>query len=275
MTGVQTCALPIFSHTTLRVQKPQTRQSKNKASITALDYAFTELFSADTTQAQVCQKVGEPLVSQVFAGHKASLLAYGQTGTGKTFSMWGPVGGGKTYHGIIPYVLQRIFQKKTEQPTHSIEIAYLQIYQEQLQDLFIVPEAKVAPVPLFIRERADNEVFVENLSWQPAEQLSEVQEWITIGNKNRKIAATQLNQKSSRGHALFFIRVTSAEQCTGTLLLADLAGSEAINKAHGTQTLTSTQRRESVTINKSLTQLGLVMQALHDKAPHIPFRNSM
>ena len=242
-------------------------------------FTFDRIFDIDSTQDEVYAISALPAVESVLSGYNSTIFAYGQTGTGKTFTMEG-----FTFdyldpnRGIIPRTIEDIF-KYIENNTNSnttfiIRATYLQIYNEQISDL-LKPEKK----NLSIRESKQKGLYVESLSEWAVRSPNDIYALLERGSQSRAKANTHMNDVSSRSHAVFSIQVEQMENGqsgksikVGKLNLVDLAGSERI-KVSGA---TGQQLEESKKINKSLSALGNVIYALTDSKgrTHIPYRDS-
>ena len=232
-------------------------------------------------QALVYDKVGRQILSNALRGYHCCLFAYGQTGSGKSYSM---IGYGVN-RGIVPIISEQIFIKakelKSETRSFSIRFSMLEIYNEKVQDLM----ARIEDRPkggLKVRESKKHGVFVDKLSKHAVTSYEEIEEKMSEGNKNRTIAATQMNSSSSRAHTIIAIELTQKEIIYGNVTekfsvinLVDLAGSEKVAKTGAT----GDRLKEGSMINKSLTVLGMVISALADiamgkKNKVVPYRNS-
>lgn len=249
-------------------------------------FNFDTLFDQTCSQKHIYEKVGKPVVESVLNGYNSTILAYGQTGTGKTFTM---IGGGKKQRGIIPRCAKEIFKASQTDLSHSysIKVGFMQLYMEVLQDL-IKPNPNN---PIIIREDADEGVFLSGLNWMDVFNVQDCMNYLSIGDKNRSIAFTNMNAQSSRSHAVFMLKVekrikkdlsipdspvkrretTDSTMTKATLYLVDLAGSERVSKTK----ISGNRLDEAKNINLSLLALGNVIQALSDgKSRFIPFRDS-
>merc|ERR1719277_2512027 len=148
-----------------------------------------------------------------------------------------------------------------------------ELYRDDLVDLFL-PKAKKAPPPLDIKKDSRGSIFVENATEKPVESPEELTSAIAAGFERRHVAATKMNADSSRSHLIFIVIIESTNKktkrvATGKLTLCDLAGSERLKKSE----VTGEQMKEAQSINKSLTALGDVIEALTKHAKHVPYRN--
>ncbi|KAG8228748.1 hypothetical protein J437_LFUL009670 [Ladona fulva] len=242
----------------------------------ARTFTFDLVFDVDSKQADVYNEIARPIVSKVLEGYNGTIFAYGQTGTGKTFTMQGDW---EDPHlkGIIPNSFAHIFgyiAKSKEDKRFLVRVSYLEIYQEEVRDLLSQDQGK----RLEVRERPNLGVFVKGLSGYVVNNAGDMDKIVKMGNKNRVVGATAMNAQSSRSHAIFTVTVECIQEDSeghhlrmGKLHLVDLAGSERQSK-----TGSSGQRlKEASQINLSLSTLGNVISALVDgKSTHVPYRNS-
>ncbi|KAH8302348.1 hypothetical protein KR044_005404 [Drosophila immigrans] len=240
-------------------------------------YYFDNVFDGASNQLDLYVDTARPIVDKVLEGYNGTILAYGQTGTGKTYTMSGNPDSPQT-KGIIPNAFAHIFghiAKARENQKFLVRVSYMEIYNEEVRDLL----GKDVSKSLEVKERPDIGVFVKDLSGYVVHNADDLENIMRLGNKNRAVGATKMNQESSRSHAIFSITVESSELGEGgvqhvrmgKLQLVDLAGSERQSK-----TQASGQRlKEATKINLSLSVLGNVISALVDgKSTHIPYRNS-
>ncbi|KAK3558341.1 hypothetical protein QTP86_017253, partial [Hemibagrus guttatus] len=206
-----------------------------------------------------------------------TIFAYGQTGTGKTFTMEG-VRAVPELRGIIPNSFAHIFGHiaKAEGDTRFlVRVSYLEIYNEEVRDLL----GKDQMQRLEVKERPDVGVYIKDLSGYVVNNADDMDRIMTLGHKNRSVGATNMNEHSSRSHAIFTITIECSEKGVdgnqhvrmGKLHLVDLAGSERQGKTGAT----GQRLKEATKINLSLSTLGNVISALVDgKSTHVPYRNS-
>ncbi|KAI4493729.1 PREDICTED: kinesin-II 85 kDa subunit [Polistes canadensis] len=240
-------------------------------------FSFDAVFDTDSTQVDIYNETARPIVDKVLQGYNGTILAYGQTGTGKTYTM----SGAKTppqLRGVIPNTFAHIFghiAKADENQKFLVRATYLEIYNEEVRDLL----GKDQTTRLEVKERPDIGVFVKDLSGYVVNNADDLDRIMSLGNKNRIVGATAMNVSSSRSHAIFTITVESSqlgedgEQHVkmGKLHLVDLAGSERQSKTKAS----GVRLREATKINLSLSTLGNVISALVDgQSSHVPYRNS-
>jgi kinesin family protein 5 len=212
-------------------------------------------------------------VDDIMDGYNGTVFAYGQTGAGKSYSMMGSMDDAEQ-KGIIPRITEQIFtaiQNGSDTIDWLLRVSYMEIYMEQIRDLL-----KPTNSNLPIHEEKGKGVYVKGLTELYVQSADEVYEIMRVGGEARKVASTNMNQESSRSHSIFVINVEQENRETkskksGTLFLVDLAGSEKVGKTGASgQTL-----EEAKKINKSLSALGMVINALTDgKSSHVPYRDS-
>ena len=257
------------------------------------EFAFDFCYDCDSTQAHMYAEVGEPVIHQALDGFNSTIFAYGQTGSGKSHSMMGS----ESDRGIIPRLNDDLWlsvsdalagfrcpEGEKSELKFMISVSFLEIYNEEIKDL-LNPSKKV----LKIRESKERGIYVEDLCELIVKDAADVMRLIDQGNTVRRVAATKMNDQSSRSHSCFTLKI---EQRTTTELpggltrekfvraklnLVDLAGSERADK---TGAVGSTLK-EGANINKSLMALGNVINALSEgaglsegKVKHIPYRDS-
>ncbi|XP_072941349.1 kinesin-like protein KIF3A [Epargyreus clarus] len=240
-------------------------------------YAYDAVFDSNTSQMDIYVQTASPIVEEVLKGYNGTIFAYGQTGTGKTYTMAGS-NSAPELRGIIPNSFAHIFShiaKAKDDEKFLVCVTYLEIYNEEVRDLL----GNNPHQSLEVKERPDIGVFVKDLTGYVVHNADELEKIMAVGNKNRHIGATAMNIESSRSHAIFSITVESSKRGEdgkmhvkmGKLHLVDLAGSERQSKTQAT----GTRLKEATKINQSLSVLGNVISALVDgKSTHIPYRNS-
>ncbi|KAJ3324199.1 Kinesin-like protein kif3a [Blyttiomyces sp. JEL0837] len=240
-------------------------------------FTFDSVFDWNSRQIDVYNTTARPIVESVLNGYNGTIFAYGQTGTGKTFSMEG-VRDVPDLRGIIPNSFEHIFSHiklSSINTQYLVRASYLEIYNEDILDLLNPKAGK-----LELKERADTGVYVKDLRGFVIKDVDEMDRLMSFGNKNRSVGATEMNARSSRSHSIFTITVEASEKNTttgedhiraGKLHLVDLAGSERQSKTGAT----GDRLKEATKINLSLSALGNVISALVDgKSSHIPYRDS-
>nr|XP_034337468.1 kinesin-like protein unc-104 isoform X9 [Crassostrea gigas] len=243
------------------------------------------------TQKQVYEDIGMEMLDHTFEGYNVCIFAYGQTGAGKSYTMMGKSEPGQM--GIIPQLCEDLFERikavKSEDVQFSVEVSYMEIYCERVRDLLNPGNNKA----LRVREHPLLGPYVEDLSKLAVQSFDDINNLIDEGNKARTVAATNMNETSSRSHAVFTIIFTQRRRDEATNMvgekvskvsLVDLAGSERADSTGAK----GTRLKEGANINKSLTTLGKVISALAEvsamdiksnkkkrKADFIPYRDSV
>lgn len=239
-------------------------------------FTFDSVYDWSSKQFELYDETFRPLVDSVLQGFNGTIFAYGQTGTGKTYTMEG-VRGDPEKRGVIPNSFDHIFThiSRSQNQQYLVRASYLEIYQEEIRDLLSKDQSK----RLELKERPDTGVYVKDLSSFVTKSVKEIEHVMNVGNQNRSVGATNMNEHSSRSHAIFVITIECSEVGldgenhirVGKLNLVDLAGSERQAKT-GAQ---GERLKEATKINLSLSALGNVISALVDgKSTHIPYRDS-
>jgi kinesin family protein 3/17 len=239
-------------------------------------YAAVNYVVSSSRQKDLYEETFRITVDAVLEGYNGTIFAYGQTGTGKTFTMEG-VRSDPELCGVIPNSFDHIFKHiaRSHDKQFLVRASYLEIYQEEIRDLLSKDQKR----RLELKERPDTGVYVKDLSSFVTKSVKEIEHVMNVGNQNRAVGRTNMNEHSSRSHAIFIITVECSEASVdgenhirvGKLNLVDLAGSERQSKT-GSE---GEQFKEAVKINLSLSALGNVIHALVDgKTTHIPYRDS-
>ncbi|XP_030014464.1 kinesin-like protein KIFC3 isoform X2 [Sphaeramia orbicularis] len=240
--------------------------SKGKDRIFELD----KVFHPQATQEEVFQEI-EPLVTSCIDGYHVCIFAYGQTGSGKTYTMEGSV----ENPGINQRALKQLFnviEERKDMWTYTVTVSSVEIYNEVLRDLLSKDGEKL---DIKINPDGTGQLHVPGLRVIEVKSFQHIKKILATARRNRITFGTQMNQHSSRSHALLCITVegtdlASGSKTTGKLNLVDLAGSERVWKS-GAE---GERLKEAQNINRSLLSLGDVIQALRARQTHIPFRNS-
>ncbi|NWX87765.1 KI13A protein, partial [Nothoprocta pentlandii] len=253
----------------------------------AFDHCFWSMDESNTTkyagQEVVFKCLGEGILEKAFQGYNACIFAYGQTGSGKSFSMMGNA----EQLGLIPRLccalFQRISVEENESHTFKVEVSYMEIYNEKVRDLL---DPKGSRQSLKVREHKVLGPYVDGLSQLAVTNFEDIESLMSEGNKSRTVAATNMNEESSRSHAVFNIIVTqtlydlqsgNSGEKVSKVSLVDLAGSERVSKTGAA----GERLKEGSNINKSLSTLGLVISSLADqaagkgKSKFVPYRDSV
>ncbi|VDN53405.1 unnamed protein product [Dracunculus medinensis] len=230
----------------------------------------------NSKQIELYEETFRDLVDSVLNGFNGTIFAYGQTGTGKTYTMEGDPNNADL-RGVIPNSFRHIFQHiaQSHNQQYLVRASYLEIYQEEIRDLL----SKNPKRNLELKERPDVGVYVKDLSSFVTKSVEEIQHVMSVGHVNRTVGRTNMNEHSSRSHAIFIITVECSEKGldgqnhirVGRLNLVDLAGSERQSKSGAL----GERFKEATKINLSLSALGNVISALVDgKSTHVPYRDS-
>ncbi|XP_070816521.1 kinesin-like protein KIFC3 isoform X9 [Chaetodon trifascialis] len=241
----------------------------NKGKI--MTFELDKVFSPQATQEEVFQEV-QALVTSCIDGFNVCIFAYGQTGSGKTYTMEGVVDD----PGINQRALRLLFSEVTEKAPdwdYKITVSMVEIYNETLRNL--LGENPTDKLDIKMNPDGSGQLYVPGLTEFIVQSPEDINRVFELGHMNRATACTNLNEHSSRSHALLIITVSGFNTATGNrtqgkLNLVDLAGSERIAKS-GAE---GSRLREAQCINKSLSALGDVINALRSKHSHVPFRNS-
>ena len=267
-------------------------------------YAYDRVFDENVTQVELFQEIGEPILKNFIGGYNCTIFCYGQTGAGKTHTMMGPLDqlfeDDSPSHGLIPRIIHYIFNEKekvhniiTNNTTekckniqYQVKTCVMEIYQEQIIDLLNplsnskndkkeIPELK-------IKEDPKKGMYIQGITEAEVLNAKEGKSLILTGLKSRHVAATEMNAESSRSHLLFSIYLNAqyidpkggGVKKSSRLHLIDLAGSERQKKTKAI----GERIKEACMINKSLSTLGNVINALVEQAEgkgkYIPFRDS-
>lgn len=252
---------------------------------TGTEYMFhlDSILDDHTTQQQIFEAVGDPIIRDVLMGYNGTIFAFGQTGSGKTHTLFGDMSHPDAVErGIIPQSCRQIFEHfKCAQDIEEVTIkcSFIEIYSEKLQDLLLSQNTG----NLKIRQRIDETVFVENLHEEFVSSFTDIYDLLQIGFRNRMVASTKMksqsSHRSSRSHCVLTLNIKQTLK-GGTVKkskinFADLAGSENVKKTKASGKLL----KEAKSINKSLSALGNVIAALTSKKRggtrvHVPFRES-
>ncbi|XP_052248823.1 carboxy-terminal kinesin 2-like [Dreissena polymorpha] len=239
------------------------------------EFTFDRVFAPDTTQAQVFEEISQ-LVQSALDGYNVCIFAYGQTGSGKTYTMEGPSVENVESMGMISRAVLQIFSSTRELEDkgwqYEFEASFLEIYNESIRDLL---GNHSGDVKHDIKVTNGSEVMVTNLTTQAITSEAQITTLLKTASKNRAVGETQCNERSSRSHSVFRLKITGAneitgESCKATLSLVDLAGSERLKESGAT----GQRLKETQNINSSLSHLGKVIMDLGKKESHIGYRNS-
>ncbi|KAM6152184.1 kinesin-like protein KIF1A isoform 9-T9 [Erethizon dorsatum] len=285
------CIIQMSGSTTTIINPKQPKETPKSFSF---DYSYWSHTSPEdinyASQKQVYHDIGEEMLQHAFEGYNVCIFAYGQTGAGKSYTMMGKQE--KEQQGIIPQLCEDLFSRindtTNDNMSYSVEVSYMEIYCERVRDL-LNPKNKGN---LRVREHPLLGPYVEDLSKLAVTSYNDIQDLMDSGNKARTVAATNMNETSSRSHAVFNIIFTQKRHDAETnittekvskISLVDLAGSERADSTGAK----GTRLKEGANINKSLTTLGKVISALAEmdsgpnknkkkkKTDFIPYRDSV
>ena len=291
------CIVSMSGSQTVLTPAPPDGNSKGKSLKAALE--GTKTFAFDKSywsfnrkddnfagQDDLFTDLGKPLLDNAFQGYNNCIFAYGQTGSGKSYSM---MGYGEE-EGVIPRICRDMFERieavtqRDKNMTTTVEVSYLEIYNERVRDL-LNPSTKGN---LKVREHPSTGPYVEDLAKLVVRSFVEIDNLMDEGNKARTVAATNMNETSSRSHAVFTLTLTQKRHDVETnmdtekvakISLVDLAGSERATSTGAT----GARLKEGAEINRSLSTLGRVIAALADmssgktksKGAQVPYRDSI
>lgn len=238
-------------------------------------FTFNKVFGPCTSQEKVFLDT-QPLIRSVLDGYNVCIFAYGQTGSGKTYTMAGPNNPCQEDWGVNFRALHDLFEiceLRENVMRYEVGVQMIEIYNEQVRDLLCMDGINKK---LEIRNNSQqNGLNVPDAKLLRVRSTEEVLELMIMGQKNRAVGATALNERSSRSHSVLTVHVKGTELASGCVLrgclhLVDLAGSERVEKSEAT----GDRLKEAQHINKSLSALGDVIAALAQRSPHVPYRNS-
>ncbi|CAH2294228.1 kinesin KIF27 [Pelobates cultripes] len=253
-------------------------------------FTFDFVFGKNSAQDDVYRSCIQPLLVSLIEGYNATVFAYGQTGSGKTYT----IGGGNVASvaeedkGIIPHAVEELFQKISEHHNVDliIKVSYIEVYKEELRDLL---ELETNMKDIHIREDEKGNTVIVGAKECQVKSADEVMSLLESGSAARHTSTTQMNEHSSRSHAIFTINICqqraisddntnndsakSLQMITSKFHFVDLAGSERVTKTGNT----GERFKESIQINSGLLALGNVISALADpkrKSTHVPYRDA-
>ncbi|KAL6275970.1 hypothetical protein ACE6H2_019571 [Prunus campanulata] len=251
-------------------------------------FAFDKVFGPASQQKELYDQAVSPIVNEVLEGYNCTIFAYGQTGTGKTYTMEGGArkknGEFPSDAGVIPRAVKQIFDiLEAQVAEYSMKVTFLELYNEEISDLLAPDESTKfiddkSKKPIALMEDGKGGVFVRGLEEEIVCTANEIYKILEKGSAKRRTAETLLNKQSSRSHSIFSITI-HIKECTpegeemikcGKLNLVDLAGSENISRSGAREG----RAREAGEINKSLLTLGRVINALVEHSGHVPYRDS-
>ncbi|KAM5146289.1 kinesin-like protein KIFC1 isoform 2-T2 [Mantella aurantiaca] len=251
---------------------------REKSQSVKYDFNFDCIFQPTTGQAAVFEEISL-LVQSALDGYPVCIFAYGQTGSGKTYTMEGPDHVSAETMGMIPRAIRQIFSSAEELKTKGWEYkftaSFLEIYNESIRDLLVTRPDKKHEYEIRKVNSTSNEVYVTNLRYVEVSSVDEVHDLLHAAKTHRSVAKTALNDRSSRSHSVFQLKIEGENKLrdvhtSSVLSLIDLAGSERLDRSLST----GDRLKETQSINTSLSTLGMVITSLCNKDSHIPYRNS-
>jgi kinesin family protein C1 len=251
---------------------PEEKSSLGSATRKFIPFEFDRVFSPDVHNEEVFGEISQ-LVQSALDGYNVCIFCYGQTGSGKTYTM-------SSADGVVPRATHMIYdtitQLKEKSWSYTMEGSFVEVYNEELHDL--LTSNKDADLRKKLEIRHDDlrkQTTVSNCKSVTLDSADKVEAMLRQAQNNRSVAATKANERSSRSHSVFILKLVgensaTGERCEGTLNLVDLAGSERLklSQAEGDR------MKETQNINRSLACLGDVIEALGQGQKHIPYRNS-
>mmetsp|Transcript_36829 Transcript_36829/g.78169 ORF Transcript_36829/g.78169 Transcript_36829/m.78169 type:complete len:716 (-) Transcript_36829:71-2218(-) len=237
-------------------------------------FNFDRVFGWDSSQREVYDVAAKPVIDSVLRGFNGTVFAYGQTSSGKTYTMEGPDIEDKTNQGVIPRMVWSIFDGIYHAEEHIeflVKVSIVEIYNERIRDLLDLKKDN-----LKVHEDKARGVFIGDVTESYVGCEQEIFDTMRAGHYNRSMAVTNMNEHSSRSHLVFILTVEQKNLHdrsvkVGKLHLVDLAGSEKVAKTGAT----GDRLDEAKNINRSLSTLGLVINCLTDKkSGHTPYRDS-
>ncbi|EME48975.1 hypothetical protein DOTSEDRAFT_40227 [Dothistroma septosporum NZE10] len=267
------------------IKSKKVELSMGPSALSNKTYQFDKVFSPAADQDMVFDEVVSPVLDEVLNGFNCTIFAYGQTGTGKTYTMSGDISDTLPIPeaaGIIPRVLHTLFAKLGEDGAetleHSVKCSFIELYNEELRDLLVVDDNTKLKIFDEANKNGRTTTLVQGMEESHIKTASKGIKLLRDGSHKRQVAATKCNDLSSRSHTVFTITVYMKRTSdtgedfvsSGKLNLVDLAGSENIQRS-GAE---NKRAAEAGLINKSLLTLGRVINALVDRGSHIPYRES-
>ncbi|KAL2263286.1 hypothetical protein VTK26DRAFT_7476 [Humicola hyalothermophila] len=266
--------------TQIDVTGPEEKSSLGTISRKVIPFEFDRVFTPAVDNEEVFGEISQ-LVQSALDGYNVCIFCYGQTGSGKTYTMSSP-------DGMIPRATHMIYDTitklKEKSWAYTMEGSFVEVYNEELHDLLTPPSSRDAPdgsgsgsrKKLEIRhDEARKQTTVLNCKTVALDSADKVEAMLRQAQANRSVAATKANERSSRSHSVFILKLVgenaaTGERCEGTLNLVDLAGSERLKHSQAE----GDRMKETQNINKSLACLGDVIEALGRGSAHVPYRNS-
>ena len=243
-----------------------------KREINFYKFIFNKIFKMNCNQQEIFDCTSKEIINNVIKGYNGTIFAYGQTGSGKTYTIEGEFEKDNN-RGIIPRTFEYIFnyiknkENKDNLLNYSIKFAFIEIYMEKIYDL--LDQNNIVK----IREDPEKGFYIDNCNWRKVKNIKECKKYFELGKNNRRTESTDMNEKSSRSHALLIIDVEKEYnnyfETRGLLNIVDLAGSEKVYSYNK-----GIRLDEAKTINKSLFVLGECIKKLASNENYIPYRES-
>jgi kinesin family protein C1 len=256
----------------IEVTGPEEKSSLGVISRKVLPFEFDRVFDPSVHNEEVFGEISQ-LVQSALDGYNVCIFCYGQTGSGKTYTM-------SSEDGMIPRATHMIYDTITKLQekswTYTMEGSFVEVYNEELNDLLTPGRESDPKKRLEIRhDEARKQTTVLNCKTVALDSPDKVEAMLKQAQSNRSVAATKANERSSRSHSVFILKLVGEnsatnERCEGTLNLVDLAGSERLKHSQAE----GERMKETQNINKSLACLGDVIEALGRGSGHVPYRNS-
>ena len=277
--GTISRALNVVSANVITVDPLLERRSNERSTSPSPggSFRFHGVYDMNTTNEQMYLSVGRPLVAEVIRGMNGTIMAYGCSGSGKTYTMMGDG------DGITPRILHDLFvvmdERKLNGWSIDVRVSFAQIYMDKVLDMLKGDSIHVDQEPsLLLRQRMDadgtEEVYIEGITHKKVNSAEKALSYLIQANANRVVASTDMNTYSSRSHSIFIMRIeqthVDGDHLVSSLYLVDLAGSEKAKKTNAEGHTLS----QACYVNKSLTILSNVISALVKKKTHIPYRDS-
>lgn len=267
--------LKVHSH----VSRPQHQRTRSRSATvpvrdsTDKTFAFDHVLDSHCDQQHTYETIGKPLMGRVLKGYDATLIAYGPTGSGKTFTMMGEKG---DREGIIPRFARQLLDTcATHFQATTLQVSFMEIYNERVRDLLKPKDEQ--PFGLQVLQDTDGRVKVRDLTQVTVHDKLGFMRLLRKGNKQRVQGATKMNSQSSRSHSIFQITLEGTRHqgpqvhhIYSTIYLVDLAGSECVLETN----VTGHMLEESKHVNKSLNTLAHVIGSITEKKGHVPYRTS-
>ncbi|XP_072031002.1 kinesin-like protein KIF16B isoform X2 [Amphiura filiformis] len=267
-TSITNLKIPATAQNNLAIHSPGENIGRERVKTFSYDYSYWSVNATDrnfASQDKVFRDLGQDVLKSAFEGYNACIFAYGQTGSGKSYTMMGQ----SDCQGLIPKICQGLYAKvksdEDEGVSYRTEVSYLEIYCERVRDLLRNSKDHT----LKVREHPRDGPYVQGLSKHLVSDYADIKALMDRGNNQRTTASTNMNDTSSRSHAIFTISFTQAKfkedmpsETVSKINLVDLAGSERADATGAT----GNRLKEGANINKSLVTLGNVISALADCA---------